>query len=137
MPSTKALDRIAEICGVPDWNYPGQVVNDVLLLLRSPSVLIEAIRKHGKEIGWTHEDLSENFNELALVVSAAAKQERKWAKASHPLTYQAPELLVLESPRLDMEIEDPLPLPIPRPTKKSNADRSKKREPGDSQGQNH
>ncbi len=29
-PGTKALDAIAEICGCPEWEYPAQVVRDVL-----------------------------------------------------------------------------------------------------------
>ena len=31
-PADDALDAIAEICGVPFWEYPGQVVRDVELL---------------------------------------------------------------------------------------------------------
>lgn len=28
-PAANALDKIAKMCGAPDWEYPGQVVRDV------------------------------------------------------------------------------------------------------------
>lgn len=31
-PAETALDNIAELCGCPEWDYPGQVVNDVRAL---------------------------------------------------------------------------------------------------------
>lgn len=48
-----ALDEIAALCGVPDWEYPGQVVRDVRMVVAERDRLRQE-RDHYREIALSH-----------------------------------------------------------------------------------
>lgn len=42
-PAEEALDEIAVLCGIPEWEYPGQVVRDVMHLQKKHADELEQV----------------------------------------------------------------------------------------------